>query len=229
MPRSRHARKIRTAISPRFATRSLIPGKRETGNGKREASSNPSRTLGVHSRRLQVRPSDKATRHCKDTVQRLLTRTKALGAQIAGLASNVEQELQLRSGTPGCEQKPTEFLLRPASGSFGDVRRNRNSCSSDLRNEPELLVRGKPDRVSIKVNGKLARYDVKVETLVKRTSLPQGRCLPCRFPFSVSRFPAQSGIFPCFLAGRLALFPSRSLNAAMSFSRVSEGSMISSM
>jgi putative endonuclease len=39
---------------------------------------------------------------------------------------------------------------------------------------------------------------------------------------------SHNGMFPCFLAGRLALFPSSRLNAVTSFSRVSEGSTISS-
>ncbi len=44
--------------------------------------------------------------------------------------------------------------------------------------------------------------------------------------FVVSR---QSGMLPCFFAGSETLLPSNSENAWISFSRVSDGSMMSSM
>ena len=50
-----------------------------------------------------------------------------------------------------------------------------------------------------------------------------------RFPFPVSRLThpnCHNGIFPCFFRGTLTLLFSRSPNAWMSFSLVSDGSMI---
>ena len=76
------------------------------------------------------------------------------------------------------------------------------------------------------IESEVARNDVRVESLVGELSIAPDGLAAYRLPPTV--LPAHKGIFPCFLAGKDTLLPSSSLKAAINFSLVSEGSMISS-
>jgi hypothetical protein len=123
------------------------------------------------------------------------------------------------------------------------VNRNRENSRFDRRAAPSAMFAGietadlricevKPNLSSegnLLVSRKRSIASCRETLNTSSCSWPNGAVPGATFNVLRFTFYAQRGMFPCFLDGREDRFPSNSLNAAMSFSRVSEGSMISSM
>jgi len=73
-------------------------------------------------------------------------------AQEADLSSDVQQHSQLTQRTTSDQQKSSELLLRTSRRALGNVDRDRNGGTANLRNEPKSFRGGKQVRVLVDIH-----------------------------------------------------------------------------
>ncbi len=98
---------------------------------------------------------DEVGEHPGDAVHVLGEPLVAGRFEVAEIVRQKQIVIELAGGSLGNRQEPRQFGIAVASASFGDVRRDRHGCASQLAGQPVPLLLREAAGVTVQVQGQL--------------------------------------------------------------------------